>query len=1832
MSKPYSGENTIKAIIKNSKASFATMTHNHSWDDLNDKPFGEDKTIQYVIKDEETAFGLLYIQSYQLLNKLVDNTEYTIEVNGTTYKDVYTNRELGDSSYVEYPFYASMGSTRLDIKSPDDITISIYTEVDAIKTIDEQYIPDTIARKSDLESIDLSSKADVEHTHSFNDLEDKPFYEEELTEISVIENVSNSWSKGELPAVLFDPEIELKVGTKYKLTGTATIHGDEINFTEEVICVDDVLEIILADVLITISSNMAFFSEEGTASLTISIYELQGGITYLDEKFIPDTIARKSDLESIDIPEVDLTPYETKEDAQLKYDEITSAKADWNQNDESAIDYIYNRTHWVEVEEETAEFLSETVITEVEADAQGRSFSAISELNNTWFIIDNNTFIVTFDGVQYRCPAWNYNGNDYFGNANLLDSEFLESTTELNQYKSDAPFLFESIFYSEEETDPFWGETTYNEWFEFNIYIQATEVGATHTLKIEYVNSENSTYHTLDEKYIPDTIARKSDIKGKMDISNPTGNGSFSLNRKGTTTVGNYSVAMGRESIASGNYSIAMGGDSIASGDYSIAMGSNSIASGIHSVAEGYMTEASGGSSHAEGWHTKALSKDQHVQGKYNIEDTEERYAHIVGNGTDKQGIVRSNAHTLDWEGNAWFAGNIKVGGTSYDDASEVALKFYVDANKKDKDLIVTFADDSKTTATHTSQEIYEAIQNGTTVYFNNGGTNFNYLEGLPSIVTFYNCFYNNSVMQADVYEIRGTEVTNNHFQNDIVTQSYVNTSIADLKDDLLNGAGEAYDTLKELGDLIDENTTALDALKEVASGKADKDHKHSWNDLEDKPFGEEYTENEIVNTTLDFSTAQYVEDFTSHYLTVGTRYIVTWNGVEYDCIAKDGGDTYTYLGSQQMSPGWEFPETIESDEPFFIATSQDYSHTTVSTSSNTSVEFKMVEMVAGSVKQLDEKYIPDTIARVDDVNSKIGNLEVGIYESKDGSYKADVPFAEIVEAYYDWKNIVAYTGEYYPLSAMNANGIEDGGYEGTIEFSNTFLRPADETENAELIPFVEKITLFPDGTVAWDVVNPGGVASWNDLSDRPFYAEDPVETTLVDNVSVTINSDNGYAQLPTAFAMENNMAYRVTFDGVDYICDAYIMWGVPVIGNGTIAGGTSAGNNEPFLCVGSHKLVYAATAGTHTVTVVELRSVIHQLPEKYISYKPGRIVEGTTSAEVFNDYANNTATGDYSHAEGQNSDATGDSSHAEGSNTTASGNSSHAEGGNTTASGNSSHAEGSYTTAEGDYSHAEGRSTTASGTHSHAQGYETTASGDYSHAEGQKSTASGYCAHAGGYNSLASGDYSHAEGSGTKASSANQHVQGKYNVEDAASTYAHIVGNGTNDSNRSNAHTVDWQGNGWFAGKVYVGGTSKDDGVEVALKSDLDNLETNYHDELQLGLDGKMNKDNPVGTGSFSMNRLADSNVGLYSSTVGCDNTATGDYSHAEGHNTNSSNLCSHAEGSGTRASGAYSHAEGNGTYATTANAHAEGKYTTVCGGSGHAEGMSSNKGYDYIEDSTTIDNVIAAWNSNKFTAACGAGSHAEGKNTLALDTASHSEGNKTKAIGLYSHAEGNTTTAEGESSHAEGSFTSASVNSSHAEGSGTSASGEFSHAEGSGTIAEGEGSHAEGSLTVAFGANSHAEGMETEASNECSHAEGYNTIASGERSHAEGTFTTASGANSHAEGNRTTASGMHSHAEGHYTTASGVAQHVQGRYNIEDTEEKYAHIVGNGTSNTARSNIHTIDWNGNGWFVGDIYVGGTSGINRDESSKKLATEEYVLEKIAALEALLVNGNEVAY
>lgn len=104
--------------------------------------------------------------------------------------------------------------------------------------------------------------------------------------------------------------------------------------------------------------------------------------------------------------------------------------------------------------------------------------------------------------------------------------------------------------------------------------------------------------------------------------------------------------------IANGPYSHAEGYSTTASGLYSHAEGANTKASGHCSHAEGEGNIAIGTDSHAEGRGTTARSSYQHVQGKYNVTDSANKYAFIIGNGTNERDP--SNAFAIDWNGNIY--------------------------------------------------------------------------------------------------------------------------------------------------------------------------------------------------------------------------------------------------------------------------------------------------------------------------------------------------------------------------------------------------------------------------------------------------------------------------------------------------------------------------------------------------------------------------------------------------------------------------------------------------------------------------------------------------------------------------------------------------------------------------------------------------------------------------------------------------------------------------------------------------------------------------------------------------------------------------------------------------------------------------------------------------------------------------------------------------------------------------------------------------------------------------------------------------------------------------
>ena len=117
-----------------------------------------------------------------------------------------------------------------------------------------------------------------------------------------------------------------------------------------------------------------------------------------------------------------------------------------------------------------------------------------------------------------------------------------------------------------------------------------------------------------------------------------------------------------------------------------------------------------------------------------------------------------------------------------------------------------------------------------------------------------------------------------------------------------------------------------------------------------------------------------------------------------------------------------------------------------------------------------------------------------------------------------------------------------------------------------------------------------------------------------------------------------------------------------------------------------------------------------------------------------------------------------------------------------------------------------------------------------------------------------------------------------------------------------------------------------------------------------------KMDKANPTGTGSLSLNRKANTTTGTESTTLGRNNEASGSFSVAEGASNTASGEQSHVEGFTSVASGSLTHAEGLGTIAQRKSQHVFGEYNVAdTGGSG-----TTTKGtYIEIVGKGTADNA---------------------------------------------------------------------------------------------------------------------------------------------------------------------------------------------------------------------------------------------------------------------------------
>ena len=852
---------------------------------------------------------------------------------------------------------------------------------------------------------------------------------------------------------------------------------------------------------------------------------------------------------------------------------------------------------------------------------------------------------------------------------------------------------------------------------------------------------------------------------------------------------GLYATTIGTESAyAAGQASVALN-SAIAQGDNALAEGFGH-AEGDYSHAEGSWTYATGHYSHAEGLHTRAESSSQHVQGKYNVADEQEKYAHIVGNG--KGSNSRSNAHTVDWAGNAWFAGKIYSGGTDQDDgeAAEVALKTDIpdaivtpESATVGQSIVVKAVDEAGKPTSWAAETVVKRINGkapddtGNVESFHS--VSFNFIDGsaiVPGLIQYYGketmaeiyAYYQEAAVynveccrfimgQGNTVQQRWCIATETIKDNGAVTRLrlYFGDDIAPVIMDIVNN--KLY---------FDPDWTNPAELPNPDAGNS-----MLVTDAEGQPRWEERTHyvEMIPDVVLPEITVTAKSAFLKNYgaytrnLDKEHTYHVVCDGVEYSCVPAWNESLYGYtIGNAALASAGE-----DTGEPFFINSHMNTDMTIIYFAKDGTHTVSIDEGFTEHVHPLDMKYMPAGVVKsvsgiVPDANGNIRlnrNIPISIIDGTSmvpglftmntactikeainylrvkGDYDAYV--YRIIMNADNTSTIMMYTG--YELIDLGS-----GVYNARVLFGDDICPVIFDAVNNKIIAdpdwVAPKESPIPTASHQMLVTDDDGNAAWEDRTHWSEYQQ----MALVDETLMKQELFPGMyiyqTQYLPKYPIEIGAKCLVELNGTTYesTIQEYGEGGPPCLGNRYLQNQSAfEDTGEPFffntLLPGS--IVMAVFASNFTVPdTVSVSGPVRnyvQIPSEYIA----GIKEGTAMGAIVLSGDSNTATGVAACAEGAYTDA------------------------------------------------------------------------------------KGYAAHSEGMATVAEASYSHAEGQHTVAKSTTQHVQGRYNVEDTAGKYAHIVGNGNSaygETTYSNAHTLDWQGNAWFSGDVYVGGSGQDDSNNV--------------------------------------------------------------------------------------------------------------------------------------------------------------------------------------------------------------------------------------------------------------------------------------------------------------------------------------------------------------------------------------------------------------------------------
>ena len=256
---------------------------------------------------------------------------------------------------------------------------------------------------------------------------------------------------------------------------------------------------------------------------------------------------------------------------------------------------------------------------------------------------------------------------------------------------------------------------------------------------------------------------------------------------------------------------------------------------------------------------------------------------------------------------------------------------------------------------------------------------------------------------------------------------------------------------------------TFYNALKQKLKnyrGNWDQNDPSATDYIKNRPFYTDGTKNKICvkERTFIFDSNGVIEQPNlGYFLIEGETYTVIWDGISYECVARNDGYDDIYIGNQEFASvlmGWNFPVTIVSNEPFFIATQANYNYRCIAAVEGT----HKVSIVQPYVVKIDKKYLPED-------NSE--EVEAAIYDL------------------YDYANWLEYNMANIPTDTVRYNNSQNL-TEAQKTRARTNIGAVSSSEITGVVKYNEEQTLTEEQkNQARD--NIGAVNDYNDLINAPL-------------------------------------------------------------------------------------------------------------------------------------------------------------------------------------------------------------------------------------------------------------------------------------------------------------------------------------------------------------------------------------------------------------------------------------------------------------------------------------------------------------------------------------------------------------------------------------------------------------------------------------------------------------------------------------------------------------------------------------------------------------------------